>query len=228
MRLSVFIVLFFIILFSCKKENPTPIDPNLEPPLSGYVTIIEEIDTQDTLKSNKYLAAYPGSWWKYSDGYLSTCSNWERITVRKKTISSDTIYIKKYFITVPKLNSYYVFQTNVLNAVDVLDSSKLRPKINLTPGYFGYYSESFGTQIHSYKYYSFGVLDSLVVNNVVFYKVLYIEEDIKVSYKGEAFAITGKSKHFYAKNIGLIRTISESIATPIDTIDVVEYYISPP
>ena len=99
--MKIYTLLFsVVILVACKKENPEPTTskPSEKPtPCSqhNYNEVILESFEIENIESSEYLAAYPGSWWVYSDGKTVNCIENET-TFRSCVETNNTACIKYY------------------------------------------------------------------------------------------------------------------------------------
>lgn len=229
MKKICFFLFTLIAVVACKKDKNQPnITPNKNPE-SEPIIIIEEFDTGDSIYSNEYLAAYPGSWWEYNDGATVNCSSWQKMPVFQKTINGDTTIIKKYYVTIPKLGNYFVFDKSKAYEAPEIDSSNITPYIQEITGQFYYHTNNFNNPsgYSTLEKISHGVIPNLQVGNQTFTDVLKIEEKSLVYYYDTNGGPYETKFLFYAKEIGLVRTIRQFVNGVPDTIDIVNYYIAP-
>ena len=68
-------------------------------------------------------------------------------------------------------------------------------------------------------------LDSLWVNGIMYYHIIYMETSTKTYYYHWGDGPVSKIHCFYAKDVGLIRAINESMYGYMDTMDIATYHI---
>lgn len=219
--------LLILIFASCKKEKSIPPVDEDPTPIDNTIVIYEEIYTNDTIESDEYFSAYPGSWWKYNDSTTITCSEWKLIPVIKKTKNELYEYHKKYFVTVPIYNNWYIFGNGAALILDEIDSVNIATMLNETPGTF-YTDYSIGyNQKNTTEHISYGVLDTLRVNDILFYNVLHIKEKYTTIFIDFGSGPVYFADKYYAKGIGLIQKIEYNPMAYYDTTSIVNYYVAP-
>lgn len=225
MRTFFIISCLFFISTSCKKDKVLPVIDNT----IVTDTIVEIIDNDDTIHSSDYICAYPGSWWIFSDNTVSACDYWHKIPVNVSKKIENTVYKKMYYITVPKIDSYYIFGEGEALANENVDSSKIKPRISFSIGQFYNETVYFGGGSDFRQIIGHGILDTLDVGSQTFYDVLKIEEKVE-RYFAEAGSGGGyfwTIKKYYAKNIGLIKVESQYVNFPPEIVELTDFYIAP-
>jgi len=252
--MRLFVVIIALILFSaaiiaCRKDKSVS-EPEIEQPQDTIVTdtvycVNDTIvnNSFDSITSDPYLAAYPGSWWEYSDGTTVTCEQSVYRLISHiayelpaghfcKTYTFDTVYVPKLVGPISTgFENAYVHGSSFLYYSGVTDELYFDKQVDSVavdwyssecknPYYFGLCSTIARERIE--------ILDSLVLpNNLTFYNVMHIEQTVKMVNMMHSYDIS-MGHLYYAHGIGLIQQEEESSICPgYLTRYVEDYYIAP-
>ncbi len=214
MKKLICLLSILFILFSCKKE--TKADFNKEYPPRIY----------DTIKPLPYFPVYPGSYWKYAVTVSVTIPYSNPLTYNiystNETYSTSSTYRK---------DSYIIHNTPPVN--DIYSDTVLVPFYNEIPiwGYLNHFyryqnslqnrfvrivSDSLAVGASWFEYNEFSgytnlsirTKDTNLVLNGQVYSPVIIVRSKKEEYGGGDGPYSGISDLYYAKNIGLIKTIT--------------------
>jgi hypothetical protein len=183
MKLHIIPIAFILLLFAnCKKKEFKDIE------CQPVITINH---SNDTIFPSDYLMAYPGSWWKYSNGIIDSCKAWTVIKVRTTSTANECQYVEEDQWIVPeklKYNKGFIANTREISTPDDLSSSSQIPIISESIGIFYNYSYSTSEESSQYNYYRqitnqlIEKLDSMQVGAKMYYNILHIRYIDKTTY----------------------------------------------
>lgn len=210
--LSIFLILVTLTtLFSCTKIKNVCND-----------VVIKEYNN-DTVLPSDYFARYPGSWWTYTDGDSIKIQSWNNLKTHKSIPNGNcrTIYENNHILPGQTFGNYMV-----ITYPDLSDSEFI-PYISETPGviYTKVTKITEGTSTYTIKV--FPKMDSLVVNQVVYYDVVKVRHLSEYYYYKVGNAGNGGRDYYYSKNIGLIRIDYIMNGASVHVNELVNYYIAP-
>ncbi len=210
--LSIYLIfILFGLIFSCTKIKKECND-----------VVIKEYDN-DTVLPSDYFARYPGSWWNYTDGDSIKIQSWNNLKTHKSIPNGNcrTIYENNHILPGQTFGN-----CTVVTHPDLSDSEFI-PYISETPGiiYTKVTKINEGTSTYSIKV--FPKMDSLVVNQVVYYDVIKVRHLSEYYYYHVGNAGNGGMDYYYSKNIGLIRMVHITNGASVHVNDLVSFYIAP-
>ena len=188
-------MVFSIISYSCKKEIHT----------CKQYTKVSDSDPilLDTVLTNSYLAAYPGSWWTYSNGDQITCEwgifkGYTLVETNKANCTKKMEYIE---IPLPKFSGIYTTDKESAYIKDTYLTKQGENKILYAEQLR--FSENQKWNAFQYKRKVVGILPSISLpNGTVFQDVIKISEEHKV--QDDSGEVSYFYFLYYANNIGLI------------------------
>lgn len=229
--------LVLVISSSCKKENIEP-EPIINETETGSTplcdTVYIELNTLDTIYPSEYLAAYPGSWWNYSDGSTESCSGWEIGTETSQTVLNNCV-------TKNSDNHYFPRTTfGLISDKDVIFLNYIPSRYFPLIGgdyighefynYMTWFSNSPGLGGYNYNRKRLvNHFDSFEVNGTVFLDVIKIAHSQGIYFYDTNGGPQQINYYYYSRNIGLIRKDigeSPSGAGP-STVFIQDFYIAP-
>ncbi len=224
----IFLLMITAIFPACKKE--------IKP--SSCETIVKQNYTYDTVKPSDYLMVYPGSWWTFTNGtdtYTDSCNSWESVSIAQVSVNGNCKTILEDMLVMPYSSYGYIsFESEVISSPETLFYPNLRqtefiPLISETPG------EIYNVKkINSGGYYSrtvtsYGEIDSMTIGSTVFYDIVRMRQKHVTYYSGANGGPVFETEYYYSKGVGIIRKLKwfTQAGIPLDTADLVNYYIAP-
>jgi hypothetical protein len=244
------LVLAFLILIvsACRKDDiveiPEPEDEEEivieeDPGCGGvYEAVITTVEG-GTFESGPYLAAYPGSWWTFSNDDGLTCemgnTNIIKLTARNHETCEE--FYDYTSVTLPRIIGDYtrnsgdgfIYADSIL--VDVEGETEIAQQISTEVGnaWFEFIDKTHAYENPWYTFYPEREViehyDSLELpNGTWFYDVLEISQVLRYDGKDGEW-LTGYYHLFYANEIGLIW--EQDILTGARNRYLTDYYIAP-
>jgi hypothetical protein len=236
MRLLLPISLLLLLAQSaCKKEL---LDDNLaDATIETCDTTYVDLFSDDTVTSSPYLAAYPGSWWNFSDGSTKACNYWGPVVFTSNQVAEGnciTVYRDRKYL--PHISQWgYIYNQSAYNLTLAYQTSQFTKIMDTVPGQihsaFAYNipaNDPFSNHYHSLQILVIGHLDQLEVNGTIYYDIMHIRHHYTMEHKHYHSIYESIYDYFYAREIGQIRRIRQNSSMPNpDTLDLVDYYIAP-
>lgn len=241
-------VFYFLIIaiasftISCKKKEIQVVDQLEEPPIDNepdpdpepiveYDTIYVDNNIGDTIYPSDYLMAYPGSWWKYSNGHEYQCTGWDEVTYFQKSINGTTVTITTENYILPKLSNVgYIKDKSFLSTSNFITTARklvgdfVGEQLQYSQTSVGSYpNSSTNTQNNIYAAHH----DELFINGQIFEDVIEIQENYNVVYTYTGAGPYGYVTKYYAKNIGLVKIVSEGLYTNQINMEITDFFIAP-
>jgi hypothetical protein len=220
-------ILFLLIFTNCSKKQ--------EKDLECQPVIIKNY-SNDTIFPSDYLMAYPGSWWKYSNGVTDSCSTWETLIIRTTNTAGNCTYVVEDQRIVPgKLNYNEGLTANnmdIITGTDLSSSIKI-PLLNLTIGVFYYNTSSYHDENGKNSWSrvvtkeTIEKLDSMEVGGTMYYDVLHIRTIDQKHYYHIHAGPNIRIDRYYAKNVGLIKSQANNTGNQEPAVELEAYYIQP-
>lgn len=229
---STFIILIFCISLSgCKKDNA---------PAPSCTEVVEDFTEADTIYPSDYLMTYPGSYWKYSGDYAGTtysetdtCLGWKTVSMTTIGSLNECTGIFKNYKIIPHTNYAVIAGWDSFFAGETdNDSCRLMQLIDTTPGvfYYGTFGKTTSGAVKIYKNECIEKIPSMTVAGVVYNDVIHIKAFYQEYFYHISNGPSWTYHHYYAKNVGKIRTEITTNQGPLTTPSVwelVDYYIAP-
>lgn len=210
--LSIYLIfILFEFMFSCTKIKKECND-----------LVIKQYDN-DTVPPSDYFASYPGSWWKYTDGDSIKIISWINLKTHKSIANGNcrTIYENNHI-----LPGKIYGNCSVVVHSDLSDSEFI-PFISEIPSVLYTKVTNIYGGTSTYTLMAFPKVDSLVVNQVVYYDVIKVRHLRQDYYAHIGRGGNGGMDYYYSKNIGLIKSVHIANGASVHTNELVSYYIAP-
>lgn len=233
MKSTYLLLLSFIILFldlSCKKTEKQTIEcTKINKEYTGSI---------DTIKPSDYLAAYPGSWWKYNKITQLTDTNETMITANSwKVFSTYSNFehtpcdwtIEKKAVGVS--TGWGIVNNSTIQGGDPNEMFGTHFHLSGVPGWTWdtTYRDSYRETIETSSFVKH--LDTLTISGVLYHDIIHIHKKVQHQIFGKFYPKGPSYHHFHylAKNIGIIRYIvtDPSGTYPIFQYDLKEHFIAP-
>lgn len=250
LRTFISIIVLFLIVTSCRKDDINPVEQEVivdtgETDEDFYMDSTIHQYIGDTTRSSEYIAAYPGSWWTFSNGDELSC-DWLDFEVTKLVnvdYNEHIIELTKTSMVGPHIEGSYLpntfggivlgddmlvnrtFWTGVNRQIDTDRISEVG--LSWREEDATYYDTSEGHPIDKewsrtiIGYYSSHILpNGDVYNDVVHISAKYVENN-------ELGVYEYRKNLFYAKDVGLIKEESFFLGEVVFSRYLVDYYIAP-
>lgn len=246
-KFTIAAILIGLTFMACKKDEPEPTPEEEETEVEDTPCTTEYIFSDSdlgTLEPGDYLAAYPGSWWTFSNGDELTCENAEYsiANITEEDYVNCKTYVDRAHAVVAKINGNYTLNSDgayiwgdSILVEDRLNQTGIYQQIGFEPGSFwpeaGAESEmsmvdggvwDYYTPIRKFEAHH----DSLETpGGDKFYDVVQIIQFHNFSNSNGDHWNTGIYHLYYAKEIGLIW--EDDFYSEIRDRYLVDYYIAP-
>lgn len=190
-------------ILSCKKDSITP-DASDE-----CATIVYESRYDDTISSNKYLMLHPGSWWKFDNSNIISCSGYDYVSYTTKEYVNSCPVLTHTYHWLPKFNGQYFIDNNCL--INKGSYNEKVPFFSEETGVIGSYSgNGGGTDMYSsysqeVTIKSSGQLDTMLINGTIYIDLYTITRVTHRTYSHTGNGPVFEDKFTFAKNIGLVK-----------------------
>ncbi len=187
-QVFIFSLLTVFLFSSCKKELESCPDP-------------VDISTFDTIISDEWISAYPGSWWVYSNGYSDTCQLVEYdyyLLIEESSCNAtekNTIYVPEMFGVHYYQDQRLVSTNGFLNEI----SSKRSVLGFMVP--WGNFQNPDNVSANPISYYG---LDSIEVSGNYYTDVMIYNVSKHYDYDSGINSVTIHDTYLYAKEVGFI------------------------
>lgn len=257
-KITLTLILAAFTLSSCKKDEVEPVNLptiEIEDDTDDEVNSCEPIEYENiyadfeggTYESGSYLAAYPGSWWVFSNEETLNCmwSEYEILNITDKDGVLGERYIDRTTVTVPKIVGRYTpnsgvnktfvmgdsiivqeadeeFQTGIYKQIDLDIGETWRE----AGGYSGHNPWDYGDMLtYEPTRTTVEYFESIELpNGTIFNDVIKIEQRHHTESEFEGTIPSAIIHLYYAKDIGLIW---QKNATGGSGRYLVDYYIAP-
>ncbi|MBL4861766.1 MAG: hypothetical protein JKY09_01950 [Crocinitomicaceae bacterium] len=177
----------------------------------------------DTIFPSDYLPMYPGSWWDYGSGWIDSCYAWETVSVVKRNTSGPCDVFYEDEIILPRsLIHKYVSNQSLLKLHPNQQASDYIPLFDTNLGVIYDSTWRGDGSKESRTVTVLELLDSLVVGNNVYYDIIHTLDVQETYYYHWGGGPTYEYEHYYAKNVGRIRSIVQNV-----NYDLINYHIEP-
>ena len=222
-KIIIVVLVALTILLNCKKEKPNEC-------WDGNVNVIQE-HSLDTIYPSDYIMAYPGSWWEYDSGRIDSCYEWipQKIYVVDRKVNCTYVYEDLKYL--PRTSFGTIHLNSIIKDFKEESSTQYIPWTNTTASM----GQVAGWRPNEQSYHSIKLelmqkLDSFSVLGIMYYDIIHCKLNSKTNYYKYPFAPNTVSDYYFAKSIGIIKTLSSrSPFTPYysDTSRLVNHYIAP-
>jgi len=222
MKNKLLLLIILPVFISCEKESPN--------------FIISDQEKQE-VQPNEYLAAYPESWWKFSNGAERNCELDEFPFYELKSIDQDEQirYIDRTRLIIPKITGYrggVIYKNAIVFNTGPFKTEKRKQVSTVLNSGWIEFEQSTAPSDPAWSTYRptrevIALHDSIVLpNDLIFYDV--VEILVKHNYESKIGPYQlDEDKLFYAKEIGLIREINFHFLEVVGDSYLEEYYIAP-
>lgn len=210
---SILFLLLALFLFNSCNRIDDPIDPQVD---------------IDTIFPSEYIPAYPGSWWKYSDGSEITAGDYTLCDDKGRTEFDDCAIGNINLVTERK--SFYVPMYNHSALFDHYGTFPRSGNCHLVPlvDLDNRKDEHFIQTYEGNSTYHFDEsLDTTVtISGIVFTQVKATKRYDRNSRTPKDFLDSAFTRTLYAPGVGLIRKEIKRFGSPIKQVDLIDYHIN--
>ena len=195
MRKLFLLVITCTVFGGCKKAEFCP---------KGYV--VNEQHSLDTIYPSEYFAAYPGSWWEYTDGTKDTCNSWEEVRVwvsqedsECPIVSEDLVYLPENLFHHPG----HIYGNQYVQTLDGELNTEFKPLLDTLAGIIDSYRSSSTTTV---TVETIANMDTMSVNGIIYHDVIHMRHEFQ-QYYWQTLSGPPATYYdlYYARNIGLIK-----------------------
>lgn len=218
-------LLICLFIHGCKK-------PDEDYCIDGY--IIDQQHSLDTIYPSEYLAAYPGSWWEYSDGTIDTCLAWEKTAMWNSSDNpenTDCPIVVEDMVYLPSPLFYHyghIYGNRATSIIPNLFTSGFTALVDTNVGIIYQsvrtYDVEVGNAHDTITFETVARLPEMVVNGTSYQDVVHMQYTRKVYYSHIAGGPTFLNHFYYAKHVGLVK---HSVSFTYEDRELVNYYIAP-
>lgn len=210
---SILCLLLALFLFNSCNRNDDPIDPQVD---------------IDTIFPSEYIPAYPGSWWKYSDGSEIKAGKYTLYSlerVRKNDlcgIDNLSLVTKKDSCYAPLYGRTQLFGTYGISSQYGL--CFLVPLVDLDDQKEEHFVRRYEDKV---DYYFDESLDTAVsINGQIYEKARTTKHYLKEGGAPSWLIDSSYTRYIYAPGVGLIRKEIKRFGSPIKQVDLIDYHIN--